>query len=352
MIELRPSAAPRAPQAPPRRLLITGGAGFIGSHLARAWVAAGGTVTVLDDLSQGARQRLEALDPARAEFHEGSVLDAALVRRLVSDADAVAHLAAVVGVGRVSREPRRTLAVNGAGSRIVLEAAAVRGLRVLMTSSSEVYGAPLMPPFQEAAGPALTASSHPRAGYAISKAYAERLALQLAEHAGLELTIVRLFNTTGPGQGAASGMVLPRLVDRAARSKPLIVHGDGRQTRCFSHVEDVAAILLRLLQRCGRGEVFNVGSDREVAVGEVAQRIDALAGGVGIEHLDPSREFGSGFFDPRRRAPNLDALRAALGELPGRTWESIVDETYARAIEGREASLERPLPLETRAKAL
>ncbi|MHC4377133.1 MAG: NAD-dependent epimerase/dehydratase family protein, partial [Planctomycetota bacterium] len=272
--------APKTDSAAGRHLLVTGGAGFIGSHLTDRWLAAGGRVTVLDDLSTG---RLSNLTSAREhgdrlEFVRGSVLDAERVERCVAAADQVAHLAAVVGVARVCAQPERTLEVNSEGSRLVLEACARFAKPVIYASSSEVYGDSPRRPFREDQPLEIGSPQIPRWSYAISKAHGEALADALARDAGLRVTTVRFFNTTGPRQDPRSGMVLPRFVARALAGEPLEVYGDGAQTRSFCHVADTVEALMRLLVGERYGHVLNIGSDRELSIAELAERVVARLG--------------------------------------------------------------------------
>lgn len=324
-------SALNAPTAPASggHLLVTGGAGFIGSHLADRWLAAGGRVTVLDDLSTG---RLSNLSEARErgsrlEFARGSVLDPALVERCVAAADLVAHLAAVVGVARVCAQPERTLEVNSEGSRLVLEACARHGKPVIYASSSEVYGDSPRRPFREDQPLEIGSPQIPRWSYAISKAHGEALADALARDAGLRVTTVRFFNTTGPRQDPRSGMVLPRFVARALAGEPLEVYGDGTQTRSFCHVADTVEALMRLLTKERYGHVLNIGSDAELTIAELAERVVARLGSNSPLRVRPYADvFGRDFRDMRQRVPSLERLTAVVGDWPRAGLERIVDD--------------------------
>jgi UDP-glucose 4-epimerase len=326
------SASPRA-IATGRHLLVTGGAGFIGSHLVDRWLAAGGRVTVLDDLSTGRLSNLAhardhaGLQGARFEFVQGSVLDAEQVERCVAAADQVVHLAAVVGVARVCAQPERTLEVNSEGSRLVLEACARHAKPVIYASSSEVYGDSARRPFREDQPLEIGAPQIPRWSYAISKAHGEALADALARDAGLRVTTVRFFNTTGPRQDPRSGMVLPRFVARALAGEPLEIYGDGAQTRCFCHVNDTVEALVRLLTEQRFGHVVNIGSTLELSVASLARRVvERLGSSSTIETLPYAEVFGTDFRDMRQRVPCLRRLAALVGDWPRTGLDQIVDD--------------------------
>jgi UDP-glucose 4-epimerase len=308
-------------------LLITGGAGLIGSHLAHHWQASGGRVRVLDDFSTGYRDNLAGLDPGRLEVLEGSVLDPAAVLAALEGAGAVAHLASVVGVERVLADPLRTWTVGVEGSRRVLEAAAERRLPVLLASSSEVYGCSSKLPFREDGSLALGPPERPRWVYAAAKAAAESLALALARRARQRLVVARLFNTSGPRQRPESGMVLPVFARAALAGEPLVVHGDGRQSRCFCHAEDSAEALARLLEVAPvGGTVVNVGTDREITVGDLATLVVERAGSRSpIRRIPSEQARGGEEQDAPRRVPHLGRLEAATGWAPRHDLTALVD---------------------------
>ena len=316
-------------------LLITGGAGFIGSHLAERWLAEGGRVTVLDDLSTGSIANLRAAGrSARFRLEQGSVLDRRRVRRLVEQVDSVAHLAAVVGVERVCERTLETWQVHVEGSRAVLEAAAELGRPVLLASSSEVYGADPPVPVSESHPLGFGAPEAARWTYAASKSAMESLGLALARETGLPVRTVRFFNTSGARQSPGSGMVLPRLVEAALAGRPLQVHGDGRQTRSFCHVLDAVETLVRLLrERDAVGRVFNVGNDREISIDGLAQLVIERTGSSSeIVHVPyPAAIVGS---DVRRRVPDLARLESCIGFRPRRSVGEIV-EHVAASLDGR-----------------
>jgi UDP-glucose 4-epimerase len=309
------------------RVLVTGGAGFIGSHLVERLLARGDAALVLDDLSSGTLENLAAVQGHPAlEVHVGSALDEPRVAALVARADAVVHLAAAVGVQRVVDQTAQTLETNLGCTRTVLGAAARARTRVLLASSSEVYGPSPRVPAREDDPVSLGATSVARWSYACAKALDEWLGLAVHREQRVPVTIARLFNTVGPRQTGAFGMVLPRFVHSAVRGEPLVVHGDGQQTRCFAHVADVAEALLRLLG-CAQaaGAVVNVGATEEVPVADLAARVCAEAGSGSRVVFAPYAEvFGEGFEDPRRRVPDVSRLRALTGFVPGTPLQTIV----------------------------
>jgi len=314
-----------------RHFLVTGGAGFIGSHLCDALLDRGDTVTVLDDLSTGTLTNLGAAARPGLQMVQGSVTDAALVDRLVAQCDGVFHLAAAVGVRLMVEHPARTITTNVDGTARVLEAATRAGRPVLIASSSEVYGKSEEIPFREDGDLVLGATTRSRWGYACSKALDEFLALAWAREAGTAVVIARFFNTVGPRQTGAYGMVVPRLVSQALAGEPLTVHGDGQQTRCFTWVHDVVRASLALLDAPGtHGAVFNVGSTEETSILTLADRILAITGSRSAIRLVPHSEaYSSGFEDMPRRVPCVDRLRAAVGFAPQTQLDDILRAVVA-----------------------
>jgi UDP-glucose 4-epimerase len=314
------------------RVLITGGAGFIGSHLAEALLAAGRPVRVLDDLSTGALANLAGLEGRTGfEFQLGSVADPSTVTRALADVDYVYHLAAAVGVDLVVQHPVRTVETNVAGTENVLAAAAQRGVGVLLTSTSEVYGKSERERFCETDDLLIGPPTASRWSYACSKLLDEFLALAYYREQGLPVTVVRLFNTVGPRQTGRYGMVLPRLVGQALRREPLTVYGDGQQTRCFCHVSDVVRALVELPGRKGAvGEVFNVGSTEEVSIEALAERVKLVTGSrAEIRRVPYAAAYAPGFEDLRRRVPDTRKLAALTGWRPTWSLEEIVREMAA-----------------------
>ncbi len=298
-----------------QRILITGGAGFIGSHLAAQLVAGGALVTVLDDLSTGRESNLAALR-GQSGFHlvRDSVENQATVGTLMSQCDVVYHLASAVGVQLILDEPVRTIRTTIHGTEVVLEAAFKFNRPVLITSSSEVYGKGARVPFNEDDDVVMGATRFSRWSYAYSKGIDEFLGLAYHKQSGLPVTIVRLFNTVGPRQVGMYGMVLPRFVTAALADKPLQIYGDGKQTRCFCHVADVTDAMRKLMDTPKSvGQVFNLGSDEEISIVDLAKRVIELAGSKsGVEYLSYEKAYGQVFDDLPRRVPKLDRIRSVI----------------------------------------
>jgi UDP-glucose 4-epimerase len=314
------------------RILVTGGAGFIGSHLCERLLADGHAVVAVDDLSTGSKANLaKARHHRRFRFVEGSVLDARLTARLVAKADAVAHLAAAVGVMLIVESPVRTIETNIRGTEVVLEAAAKNRAAVLLASTSEVYGKSARVPFSEEDDAVLGPPTKGRWSYAASKLVDEFLAISYWKERGLPAVVARLFNTVGPRQSGRYGMVLPRFVEQALRGGPVTVFGDGRQTRCFAHVSDVVGALAMLLRtRRARGGVFNVGSDKEISIGGLARLVLKRTGSrASIRRIPYDRAYEEGFEDLRRRVPDLTRIRRLIGYRPRIGIEAIVDSVIA-----------------------
>ncbi|MGH2750695.1 MAG: GDP-mannose 4,6-dehydratase [Actinomycetota bacterium] len=307
--------------------LITGGAGFIGSHFTDALLARGDEVTVLDNFSTGRMDNLDHLDGQIRLMH-GSVLDALLVDELVAEADVVVHLAAAVGVRLIVERPLRSFVTNIRGSETIFEAAHRYRRKVLLTSTSEIYGKRSAGAFHEDDDRVIGNPKVSRWAYSTAKAVDEILAFSYHRERGLPTVIARLFNTVGPRQTGAYGMVIPRLVTQALKGEPLTVYGDGRQTRCFCHVNDVVrALLLLLSEPEAEGDVFNVGSTEEVSVLEVAERILDLTGSRSRIEMIPYKEaYEKGFEDMRRRVPDISKIGSLIGWKPELSLESILAE--------------------------
>jgi UDP-glucose 4-epimerase len=308
------------------RALITGGAGFIGSHLATKLVSEGHNVTVLDDLSTGSISNINHL---KRESHFNYVIDSvmnrAVLAELVDECDLVFHLAAAVGVRLIVESPVRTLHTNVRGTEIVLDAATKKRKKVIITSTSEVYGKSNKIPFHEdddlVIGPPICG----RWSYACSKAMDEFLALSYHRERRLPLLIVRLFNTVGPGQIGTYGMVLPRFVASALAGEPITIYGDGNQSRCFGWVGDVVSALLRLAQHQSQDVIFNIGSDEEITINQLAELVKEVTGSSSpIVHISYESAYGKGFEDMARRVPDLSRIRAAIGYAITKTPRQIV----------------------------
>jgi UDP-glucose 4-epimerase len=314
------------------RTLITGGAGFIGSHLAEALLAEGGEVVVLDDLSTGRIENLRAIQShPRFTMTVGSVRDEGLVEKLVDSADVVYHLAAAVGVRLILEQPVATIETNIVGTEMVLRAATARRPRVVIASTSEVYGKNDRVPLGEDDDRVLGPTTRSRWSYACSKAIDEFLALAYHRERGIPVVIVRFFNTVGPRQTGRYGMVVPRFVRQALDGEPITVYGDGRQSRCFTDVEDAVRASTALAAHPGTpGEVFNVGSAHEVTIGELAERVRELAVSRSpIVFVPYDQAYQPGFEDLRRRVPDIGKAERFVGYRP----RVPLDETLRRVID-------------------
>jgi UDP-glucose 4-epimerase len=298
------------------KALITGGAGFIGSHLGERLLAEGEEVWVLDDLSTGALRNVAHLaDDPRFHFVEGSVLDGTVVEELVGQVDVVFHLAAAVGVRRIMEQPRRSIEINLRGTEQVLAAAAPTRRRVLIASTSEVYGKNNWAPLREEDDSILGSTHITRWLYAITKAADECLALAYARECGLPTVVLRLFNTIGPRQTGQYGMVVPRFVEQALDGTPITVYGDGNQTRCFTYVGDVVTAMRVLATHpTATGEIFNVGQQREVRIEALAYLVRDLAGSESpVIRVPYACSYGTGFEDMLRRVPDTGKLQRLTG---------------------------------------
>ena len=310
-------------------ILVTGGAGFIGSHLSERLIRDGHAVTVLDDLSTGQMSNLSALtDQPSFDFVEGSILDRALVAKLVKPAEVVFHLAAAVGVKLIMDEPSRSILTNVAGTENVLDAALQNKAHTFIASSSEVYGKTTKFPFCEDDDLTIGATKNLRWSYACAKTLDEFLALAHARESDLPVTVLRFFNTTGPRQTGRYGMVLPNFVKSAIEGAPLMVHGNGNQSRCFGHVADVVEAMCRLMETPeARGEVFNIGTDQEVTIhGLAKQVIDAVGSSSEIQFIPYDHVYPEGFEDMLRRLPDVSKLDRVTGFRPRLTLRQIIDD--------------------------
>jgi len=309
------------------RHLITGGAGFIGSHLSDLLLAQGHEVHVLDDLSTGRMENVaHLLSHPGFQATVGSVDDHAIVAQLTAETDAVVHLAAAVGVRLIVERPVHAIETNVHCTEVVLTHADEHRKPVLIASTSEVYGKSDALPFREDGDLRMGATDKARWAYACSKAIDEFLAMAYWRERSLPITVVRLFNTVGPRQTGNYGMVLPRLVDQALAGEPLSVYGDGSQTRCFCHVSDVVQALAALLaDERAHGNVFNVGATEEISILTLAQRIVRATGSTSDISLVPYDEaYGDGFEDMYRRVPDIDKVRKLTGWSPTRSLEDII----------------------------
>jgi UDP-glucose 4-epimerase len=321
------------------RVLITGGAGFIGSHLAEELLKAGHRVAVIDNLSTGSIRNIKHLKSNEAfSCSIESIMNVPHLAELVDEADCVYHLAAAVGVQRIVDDPVESITTNIRGTEIVLELAAKKQKKVLIASTSEVYGKSPHLPFREDGDLVLGATTRPRWSYACSKAIDEFLALAYGESRRQPIVVVRLFNTVGPRQTGRYGMVIPRFVVQALEGKPLIVYGSGEQTRCFAHVLDVVGALMTLMETDrSNGQVFNVGSQEEVSINTLAERIVKKTGGhSSIEHISFAEAYNENFEDMERRVPDLTKINLAIGYKPLRSLDRILEDVIAHIRENKD----------------
>ena len=309
------------------RALISGGAGFIGSHLADRLLARGDQVVLLDDLSTGRLANIAHLegDPD-AEFVLGSILNPDLVDHVVSRVDAIYHLAAAVGVNLIVEKPLESLMTNIRGTETVVEKAHKYGKRVLVASTSEIYGKNPSDRLSEDDARILGSPLKSRWSYSEAKAIDEILAYTYWREKGLETVIVRLFNTVGPRQTGSYGMVIPRFVTQALRGEPITVFGDGRQTRCFCSVHDVVVGILALSENSGAiGRVFNLGGTEEISMADLAAKIVGLAGSTStIEYVPYDVAYEEGFEDMERRVPDTTRAHELVGFAPTASLDDII----------------------------
>lgn len=311
------------------RVLVTGGAGFIGSHLCEALVAAGHKVFVLDDLSTGRFENIEHLTDVTCIID--STLSQGIVRDLVRDVDVVYHLAATVGVQLVVNHPIRTIINNIEGTETILQETCRYRRRLLITSTSEVYGKGAREVFHEDDDRVIGATHLHRWCYAASKAIDEFLALAYWREKRHPVVIARLFNTVGPRQTGRYGMVIPTFARQALLNEPLTVYGDGKQSRCFAYVGDVVPALITLMDRTDiRGEVFNIGNNEPVTMEELARRVIARSGSQStIRYVPYDQAYGPGYEDMRHREPSLEKIREAIGYVPKTSLDAILDVVIA-----------------------
>jgi UDP-glucose 4-epimerase len=311
------------------KVFITGGAGFIGSHLCERLLERGDKVIILDDLSTGQMDNVSHLMGREGFEHRvGSVTDVALVSELVDRCDVTVHLAAAVGVRLIVEHPVHTIETNVRGTEVVLGAAAKKQKLVVLASTSEVYGKGVKIPFSEDDDLKLGGTQHSRWAYACSKALDEWLALAYWKEKKVPVIIARFFNTVGPRQTGRYGMVLPNFVSQALAGDPIRVFGSGEQSRCFGHVRDAVEAVLRLIETpVAVGQVFNVGTEREVTINKLAEMVrDTVGTQSAIEHVPYSEAYAVGFEDLERRVPDTSKLAKVAGYRFTRTLEQIITD--------------------------
>ena len=314
------------------RALITGGAGFIGSHLAEALLRRGNDVAVIDDLSTGSFANIEHLKEQRGfSYVIDSILNRPLMAELIDSADVVYHLAAAVGVRLIIDRPVHTIETNIMGTELVLGLAAKKRKRVLIASTSEVYGKTNVVPFTEDSDIVLGPTVKSRWGYACSKAIDEFLALAYWKEQRVPVVIARFFNTVGPRQTGRYGMVIPTFVKQALTGRPITVFGDGEQTRCFTWVGDAVAAVIDLATHGDAiAQVFNIGSDEEVSIGQLARMVKDIAQSPSpIVYVPYQQAYEEGFEDMQRRVPDIGKVRQLIGYAPSMTLPKILNEVVA-----------------------
>lgn len=312
------------------RALITGGAGFIGSHLADALIARGDSVTILDNMSTGSMANIAHLQ-GKIEIHEGDIRDKSLVEKLIENSDTVFHMAAALGVKNIMEHTLESIDRNFKGSEVVLHSATQFNKRLIIASTSEIYGKNPNQPLHEESDRVVGAPQKIRWTYADAKALEEAVAHTLHKTKGLKVTTVRFFNTVGPRQTGQYGMVVPRFIQAAIKNEDIIIYDDGSQSRVFCHVEDaVRAVLLLANTESTIGDYFNVGGRGEVTIKELAEKVISKTNSQSrITFIPYSEAYPSGFEDMQRRVPDISKIKKVIGWEPNHTLDSIVDSVSA-----------------------
>ena len=309
------------------RVLITGGAGFIGSHLCDSLVAAGSEVNILDNLSTGSERNIGHLK-GRIQLNQGDIRDRELVEKLTKDADLILHMAAALGVDNILENPIESISTNFYGSEVVLNAALKYDKRIIISSSSEIYGKNSKQPLSESDDRVIGTPQKLRWTYSDAKALEEAAAHFLFLTKELSVTTIRLFNTVGPRQTGKYGMVIPRFVQAAFENKPLRIFGDGNQSRAFCHVHDVVRAILGLsFEDRSIGEVYNVGGEKEISINSLANKIVAQIGSTSkIEYISYKDAYSAGFEDMVRRVPDISKINKVINWKPELSLENIIDD--------------------------
>ena len=312
------------------RAFITGGAGFIGSHLADALITRGDTVTILDNMSTGSQANIAHLE-GKITIHTGDIRDAALVEKLIADSDIVFHMAAALGVKNIMEHTIESIDRNFNGSEVVLNAATKHKKRLIIASTSEIYGKNPNQPLHEESDRVVGAPQKIRWTYSDAKALEEAVAHTLHKTHGLKVTIVRFFNTVGPRQTGQYGMVVPRFIQAALNNEDIIVYDDGSQSRVFCHVEDAVRAVLTLADTDSTiGDYFNVGGVGETTIKELATKVIAQTGSASaIKHIPYSDAYPAGFEDMQRRVPDISKIKKVIGWEPRHSLDSIIDSVTA-----------------------
>ena len=309
------------------RALITGGAGFIGSHLADALIARGDSVTILDNMSTGSMANIAHLQ-GKVEIHEGDIRDKALVENLIENSDTVFHMAAALGVKNIMEHTLESIDRNFNGSEIVLHAATQFNKRLIIASTSEIYGKNLAQPLTEESDRVVGSPQLLRWAYSEAKAMDESLAQMFYQSHGLEFVVGRFFNTVGPRQAGMYGMVLPRFVEAAIHNQNLEIHGDGSQTRVFCHVLDAVDAVIKLFFNDGAvGQAFNIGGEGEISINELARKVISITGSESETVYVPySQAYPEGFEEMMRRVPDTTKLRRLTGWFPKRNLDLTIKD--------------------------
>jgi UDP-glucose 4-epimerase len=307
------------------RVFITGGAGFIGSHLADACIARGDEVTILDNMSTGSRANIAHVE-GKISIHEGDIRDKELVEKLVKDSDLVLHMAAALGVKNIMEHTIESINRNFAGSEVVLNSATKFNKRIIIASTSEIYGKNPNQPLHEESDRVVGAPQKIRWTYADAKALEEAVAHTLHKTHGLKVTTVRFFNTVGPRQTGQYGMVVPRFIQSALKNEPITIYDDGSQSRVFCHVEDAIRAVLKLAETDSTiGDYFNLGGTGEITIKELAQKVIQMTKSTStINYVPFSEAYPAGFEDMQRRVPDISKIKNVIGWQPTHTLDSII----------------------------